>query len=246
MAQFYFIRHGQSTNNSIFDEAGRENYLYNRALDPDLTSIGEKQAALTAEAIAKPGSPERRDPQNREGYGITHIYCSLMLRAIKTGLAISRKTGLSLVAWPEIHETGGVFDVERQEDGEPLFVGKPGQGRPFYEEKFPELVLPDGLTEEGWWNREKEPREESFERALRIITQLKEKHGSAHDRVAIITHGGFFARILSSLLQVGAEKYWFLMNNCGISRLDVNEDDNERFALMYMNKVDHLPDDLVT
>lgn len=244
MLQLYFIRHGQSTNNSIFDETGHEHYLFHRSLDPDLTSIGLEQAQLTAKVMAKPASLEGHDPQNRKGYGITHLYCSLMMRAIRTGLPISRKTDIPLVAWPEIHETGGVFDVEIQEDGEPSFIGKPGQGRSFYEEKFPELVLPDGLTEEGWWNREKEPREESFERARRIITQLMEKHGGTQDRVAIVTHGGIFARIISSLLDVGAEKYWFLMNNCAISRLDMDEDG--RFTLMYINNVDHLTDDLIT
>jgi 2,3-bisphosphoglycerate-dependent phosphoglycerate mutase len=244
LPQLYFIRHGQSTNNTIYDEAGREHYLFHRSLDPDLTQSGVKQAELTAEAMAKPAIEDGYDPQNRMGYGITHLYCSLMVRAIKTGLAISRWTGIRLVAWPEIHETGGLFDVERQENGEPLHVGKSGPGRSFFEETFPELVIPDDLTEEGWWNQEMEHREDSFGRAGRIIARLKEMHGGTQDRVAIITHGGIFARILSSLFEVGAEKYWFLMNNCAISRLDFSDDG--RFSLMYLNKVDHLPDDLIT
>jgi broad specificity phosphatase PhoE len=62
--------------------------------------------------------------------------------------------------------------------------------------------------------------------------------------VAIITHGGIFARILSAILEVQAPRYWFLMNNCGISRIDF--DDDGRINLLYLNKVDFLPDHMVT
>lgn len=244
MLQLYFIRHGQSTNNVLFDVDGDEDYLFKRTLDPDLTSIGEEQARLVAEQIARPASLDGYDPHNRMGYGITHLYCSLMMRAVRTGIAVSRRTGIPLVAWPEIHETGGLFEIEMQEDGDHVLVGRPGPGRSFFEATFPDLMLPDDITDDGWWNREKEPREHYNERALGIIDRLKQEHGGKEDRVALVTHGGIFTRILTALFQVNAEKYWFLMNNCGISRLDLNDDG--RFSLMYMNKVDYLPDDLIT
>ncbi len=243
MLKLYFIRHGQSTNNVIYDDVGRENYLVHRSLDPDLTSVGQQQAELVADLVARPVSKDGYDPHNRIGYGVTHIYCSLMMRAVKTGMVISQKTGVPLVAWPEIHETGGLFDVEMQGD-EFEFTGKPGPGRSFFESTFPELILPDDLGEEGWWHLGKEPRDEYRDRALGIINRLKEVHGGTHDRVAIITHGGIFARILSALFEIQAEKYWFLMNNCAISRVDIDEDG--RFSLLYLNKVDFLPDDLIT
>ena len=50
-----------------------------------------------------------------------------MVRAIKTGQAIAEKTGLDLVAMPEVHETGGMFVGEVRE-GEAVFQGIPGPG----------------------------------------------------------------------------------------------------------------------
>jgi len=243
LLQLYFIRHGQSTNNAIIEDLGYEDYLINRVLDPDLTSIGEEQARLAGKLLAKPANLDGYNPHNRNGYGITHLYCSLMTRAIRTGLAISKETGVPLVAWPEVHETGGVFESDIQ-DGEPVFIGHPGKGKAYFEQEFPELIIPDDIPETGWWNREKEPREEYRKRAQAIVEKLMEEHFGKEDRVAIITHGGIFARILSALLDVRAERYWFLMNNCGISRIDINDDGH--FTLMYLNKVDFLPDDMIT
>lgn len=242
MLELYFIRHGQSTNNALMDQ-DRENYLYDREVDPDLTDLGEEQAALAAEYLARPYQRDGFDPQNREGYGLTHLYCSLMIRAVKTGRAIAEKAGLPLVAMPEVHETGGMFYAERGED-EPIFIGEPGPGRSFFMSEFPELVLPEDLPEEGWWGREKEPREEYLERAQTVIDRLVRDHAGKGHRVGIVLHGGIFARILTALFEIQTPKYWFLMNNCGISRVEILED--ERPVLTYMNKVDFLPDRLIT
>lgn len=243
MLQLYFIRHGQSINNAIMNDVDREEYLIHRVTDPDLTSIGEEQARLAGRFIARPAYLDGFDPHNRKGFGITHLYCSLMTRAIKTGLAISKEVNVPLVAWEEVHETGGVFSSDIQ-DGEPVFVGRPGKGKSFFKTEFPELIIPEDIPETGWWNREKEPREEYQKRAQGIIDKLIEEHGGNKDRVGIITHGGIFARIISTLFDIRADHYWFLMNNCGISRIDIHEEG--RFTLMYMNKVDFLPDDLIT
>ena len=243
MLQLYFIRHGQSTNNVIMEETGFHEYLVEREPEPDLTPTGFDQANLTGKYLARPLKDHRFDPQNRDGFGLTHLYFWVMIRAIKTGQAIAKKTGLTLAAWPEAHETGGLFDVKMQ-DGEPVFNGMPGHGRDFFASEFPDLVIPEDLPQEGWWNREKEPRDKYRERAQAIIDCLVEEHGGQEHKVGIVTHGGIFARILSTLFDVQAERYWFLMNNCGISRLDIEDDG--RFTLLYMNKVDHLPDHLIT
>ena len=242
MVQFYFIRHGQSTNNVLM-EMDYENYLYKRAVDPELTEDGEKQAALTADYLAQPYQNNGFDPQNRSGFGLTHLYCSLMIRAVKTGEIISKKTGLPLVALPEVHETGGMFYAERGED-EPIFVGQPGPGRSYFQKEFPGLILPDDLPEEGWWGREKEPREEYLDRAQSVIDRLLRDHSGKEHRVGIVMHGGIFARILTVLFEIQKPRYWFLMNNCGISRIEISDDG--RPMLTYMNKVNFLPDHLVT
>lgn len=243
MLELYFIRHGQSTNNVIMEENEHEDYLMAREADPDLTTIGEEQARLAGKYLAQPAASDGFDPQNREGFGLTHLYCSLMVRAIKTGQAISKSAGLPLVAMPEVHETGGMFRVEVV-DGEKQFIGTPGPGRSFFTENFPELVIPDDLSEEGWWNQDKEPRENYVKRARLVIDHLIATHGGQGHRVGIVMHGGIFARIMTAFFDIQAEHYWFLMNNCGISRVDIQE--SGFFMLAYMNKVDYLPDHLVT
>ncbi|MEA3325775.1 MAG: histidine phosphatase family protein [Chloroflexota bacterium] len=243
MLQVYFIRHGQSTNNLFWNETDRNAYLLGRKMDADLTPVGVEQAKLVADYLARSYESESFDPQNRYGFGLTHLYCSLMIRSIKTGKYISEKTGLPLVAWPEFHETGGLFETAIEE-GEPIFYGRPGHGKSFFESHFPNLVLPEDLPEDGWWNRDKEPRENYLVRAQDIINRLHEKHSGKDHRVGIVMHGGIFARIMVSFFNVQVEKYWFLMNNCAISRVDLADDSH--ITLSYMNKVDHLPDHLIT
>lgn len=243
MLQLYFIRHGQSTNNVMMDEGRREDYLYDRVHDPELTEKGKRQADLVADYLARKVDGAHFDPQNRIGFGLTHLYCSLMTRSIETGLPVARKTGLPLVGLMDGHETGGMFRAERQE-GEPLLIGLPGRGRADLEQSYPELVLPDEVTDEGWWHHGKEPREEYIQRARRFIDHLLELHGDQNHRVGIITHGGIFARIMSVLFDIQAEYYWILMNNCGISRIEIS--DKGRVLLTYLNKVEFLPQDLIT
>lgn len=243
MLQLYFIRHGQSTNNVIMDENNHDDFLLARTTDPELTPVGIEQAQRVADLIAQPVTPSEYDPHNRFGFGLTHLYSSLMVRAVKTGMAIAHKAKLPLVAWPELHETGGLFDVDMA-NGEPEFIGQPGPGRSFFRTQFPGLVIPDDLPEDGWYNREKEPHEQYLPRAQAIVDRLLAEHSGTDHRVGIVMHGGIFARILTALFNIQAERYWVLMNNCAISRVDISE--NGHVILSYMNKVDHFPNHLVT
>ncbi len=243
MLQLYFIRHGQSANNVLEFQEDNDNYLFERFIDPDLTEIGEEQAQLAGESLAQPFTPVDFDPQNRFGFGLTHLYTSLMLRAIRTSLPIAEQTGLPLVALPEVHETGGLFDITTVDD-EIVYVGQPGPGRSFFQSQFPQLILPDDLTEEGWYKGERESRDNYRARAKVVVDRLFAEHAGTDDRVGIVMHGGIFGYILSTIYQIKAERFWFNMNNCAISRLDFS--DTERPTLMYTNKVDHLPNHLIT
>ena len=243
MLQLYFIRHAQSENNHIMDEVDHKDYLFQRVEDPKLTAKGKCQAELVADFLARPESEDGNDSQNRSGFGLTHLHCSLMTRAVQTALPIARKTGLPLVAWPEVHENGGVFLAEKVED-EIIWNGLPGKGRSYFETHFPELVIPDDLSEEGWWNREKEPRDQYILRARSIVDQLLEDHQGTDHRVGIVMHGGIFGRILAAFFEMESRSYWFHMNNTAISRIDISA--NGRVMMSYMNKVDHLPDELIT
>ncbi|HEY3341640.1 MAG TPA: histidine phosphatase family protein, partial [Anaerolineae bacterium] len=96
--QLYFIRHGQSANNALWNATGESG---GRSYDPELTEIGCSQANLVAQFLRQ-GDPaltsRGTDPQNLTGFGITHLYCSLMVRAASTGHAIADALDLPLHA----------------------------------------------------------------------------------------------------------------------------------------------------
>ncbi len=106
--RFYFIRHGQSVNNAIYEATGRSD---GRSEDPQLTEIGQQQARLLADFLRAKDAQASGNAQalKRDYFGFTHLYTSLTLRAVQTGTAVSEALNIPLVAWPEIHETGGIY-----------------------------------------------------------------------------------------------------------------------------------------
>jgi len=243
--QLYFIRHGESANNALYTRTGSS---AGRHEDPELTETGQQQARYLAHFLARPYTPSGYDPHNRQGFGLTHLYTSLMQRAVATGLPVAAALDLPLVAWEVIHEHGGIF-VHDEETGER--TGLPGADRDFFSNQFPTLVLPEDFPEGGWWNRPFEESAAVTDRAHQFLTDLLERHGDTEDRVAIISHGrfyqGFLAAVLgASLPETGREdiqEIWFAINNVAITRIDFH---NTRANPVYFNRVDFLPDHLIT
>jgi len=241
--QLYFIRHGQSENNQLWARTGTNEY---RNEDPDLTETGRQQAQRLAEFLAAPGIdqgelPPQYDVLNTYGFDLSHLYCSPMIRAIETGQAIARAVGLPLVVWKDLHEVGGIHLAD-PETGEPL--GLPGKSRDYFTENYPSLVLPETMAADGWWNRPFEAREERPARARRFLAELLARHGGSQDRVAVVSHGGFYNYFVRAILEMPpANSPWFSCNNTAITRIDFEA---ERTWLCYTNRVDFLPPDLVT
>jgi 2,3-bisphosphoglycerate-dependent phosphoglycerate mutase len=238
--QLYYLRHGQSENNALWSHTGSNK---GRSEDPPLTEIGLKQAWRLAEFLAERPSAasDGRDPQNLAGFGITHLYCSLMIRSVETGTAIAEALGLPLVAWLDLHETGGIF-VEDEGTGEP--VGLSGRNRAFFEEHYPQLVLPEEVRQGGWWNRPFEDRSQRPSRARRVYRDLVERHGTTDDRVALVSHGGFYNYLMTAILGLpSVDDQWFAMNNCAITRIDLTD---EWTVVAYTNRTDFLPDEWIT
>jgi 2,3-bisphosphoglycerate-dependent phosphoglycerate mutase len=223
--QLFFIRHGQSTNNQLYATTGSDK---GRNCDPDLTEIGRKQAHLLAEYL----------DQGRTC--ITHLYTSLMVRAVSTGAVVAERLGLPLVAWPDLHEEGGIYLSD--DSGKP--EGQPGKDRAYFKEHFPMLVLPVTLGEGGWWNRPYETTAERPLRAKRLLNELFARHGSSDGCVAVISHGGFYNHVLSTLLNLpDGHGWWFVLNNTAITRIDFYPD---RTDFVYHNRVHFLPPELIT
>lgn len=239
--RFYFIRHAQSANNQLWDNTGSSE---GRSEDPELTSVGKMQATLLAEFIRDAGDGEPRDdrdPQNHNGFGLTHLYCSPMIRAIETGLEVARAVDLPLTVWKDLHEGGGIY-LDDDETGEE--VGQAGNTRSYLAKRFPDLVLTDEIADAGWWNRPFEKRDERMERAYRFLSELRERHGGTDDRVAVFSHGAFFNYFLSAVLNHSKQDgLWFLMNNTAISRLDFMPD---FIDIVYTNRCNFLPREMIT
>jgi 2,3-bisphosphoglycerate-dependent phosphoglycerate mutase len=252
--QLYYIRHGESANNALWARTGSSE---ERVVDPKLTEIGERQAALVAKFVAGPrgarampltGNGEALrdwDPQNVGGFPVTHCYCSLMERAVQTGHEIAEALDLPLRVWADIHETGGMF-LTNPETGER--EGKPGLARSYLKRTYPRIVLPDLVTDEGWWNRPFEERAARQERADGVLRELLDRHGDSDDGAVFVSHGGFFNHLLWAMLPLGGEgpvdgELWFAANNASISRFDYAEG---RWIVNYLNRVDFLPAELIT
>ncbi|UCC63034.1 MAG: histidine phosphatase family protein [Anaerolineae bacterium] len=241
--QLYFIRHGQSENNLLWAETGSSQ---GRSEDPGLTPVGRRQAELVARFLSRDLSgPESdssdADGQNVNGFGITHLYTSLMIRAVATGTIVATALDLPLVAWKDVHEFGGIY---RNDEGTNERIGLPGNDRAYFGAHYPGLVLPDSLGEGGWWNRPYEQPEERPPRARRFLNELLDRHGATDDRVAVVSHGGFFNHLLRAVLNLPEDSgCWFSMNNAAVTRIDFGEGE---VAVRYLNRVDFLPSEFIT
>ncbi|MBK8616249.1 MAG: histidine phosphatase family protein [Anaerolineales bacterium] len=246
--ELYFIRHGQSINNVNWN-----NPDYVEHPDPFLTEVGLEQANLLAKYLKEKQhvtNDKGWNNQNQYGFGFTHIYASLMERATATAAPTARALeSVPFSAWIDIHEEGGIYAREAED----RFSGLPGHPRSFFKKNFPELNLPDQYDESGWWNRPFESEEERQPRADKVLAELIARHGDKEgqpeERIAIVSHGGFFVRLISSMLKLpwrqGAHdmKSWFLLNNCSISRFDIRKGE---IMISYINRTDHLPAHLIT
>ncbi len=246
--ELYIIRHAQSQNNEIWARTGSE---VGRFPDPELTEVGFQQAELVAKRLGGQEtavSTAQSNLHNRNGYQFTHLYTSLQTRAIQTGTPISKAMDLPLVVWEEIHEWGGIYEIDYETN---VRTGLPGPNRAYFEERFPHLVLPDTLDGTGWWNRPHEERPETVARVRQFLANFMERHGDTDDRVGIVTHGGFSAILLSMLNNsftddnvLDQEKHvWFSHNNTAVSRINFGAD---HYQFAYLNSVIHLPAELIT
>lgn len=246
--QIYFIRHGQSINNANSGDPS-----YKESPDPCLTETGHEQARLLAQYLKANQTVTNKkawNPQNQFGFGLTHIYASLMERAALTAAPVARSLDIPFTAWRDIHEGGGIYAREKEENQK----GLSGRPRSFFETHAPEMRLPHDLDESGWWNRPYEEDEERQPRAEKALAELIARHGDREgqpeQRVALVSHGGFFVRFVCALLKLpwrqGAHdmRSWFLLNNCSISRFDINKDWG--ITVCYLNRIDHLPAHLIS
>ena len=244
MTELYLIRHGQSQNNAFAAEAkATASEETPRTSDPSLTRAGYAQAECVARYLAD--EADRTDVRDGtpvgDGHGIRKLYTSAMLRALETTRPISDALGLAPEIWLDVHEEGGIW-LDHEDGRGP--VGYAGMTRGKVETQFPGFAMPDGITAAGWWNRPFESRDDLVRRAARMAEEVRHRIAGQESRVAIVSHGTFISLLIQHLL-LGRHvpDIRFSNHNTGISRLDF---DGDSVMLRYLNRIDHLPMDLVT
>jgi 2,3-bisphosphoglycerate-dependent phosphoglycerate mutase len=230
--ELYIIRHAQSTNNALPDEIGRH-------YDPPLTELGKQQAQIVADHLANGYPPAIENGHVEHGYGLTKLYCSAMHRAMQTAQPIAKALGLVPEIWLDIHEQGGLY-LEEETGG---YVGYPGKTRAEILAEFQDYLLPEAITEQGWWTGTYEEGEVSYTRALRVASNLRER--SLNDeRVGIVTHGTFADSLLKAMFgHPQHSQPYYHHYNTAITRVDFYPD---FIMLRYHNRITHLPPELVT
>jgi 2,3-bisphosphoglycerate-dependent phosphoglycerate mutase len=180
--RFYFIRHAESENNARAKGAPR-------IPDAPLTERGRQQASHTANFLVQKPDPftSWEDSSERlNSHGVTRLISSPTWRTLETAAPIADACGLKIEVWQDLYELGGTYTKEGEK-----FIGLPGKTRSEIMATFPSCVLPESITDVGWYNREYETWDAGLRRAQRVVAKLRELMPS-HDVVAIVTHQVFF------------------------------------------------------
>lgn len=224
------IRHAQSANNALAAQ-GVDAYQSGRQPDPPLTDLGRRQA----EALA--GWIGGVDPRP------THLYCSPMRRTLQTASPVAEALDLPLRVNDLVYERPG--PVEVTEAGQRPHPGSPRSELAALSDR---AVLPDSLTEEGWYDGPIESPAQAVARAARIAAWLRREHDDG-DCVALVAHGAIGALLLETLVApgraeklgdylIGREPWWFNLANTSTSMVELT--DGGGCEVHWVNRVDHL------
>ncbi len=245
--RLYLIRHAQSANNLLWN--GIDN-VAGRDPDPEITDAGHQQANLLGDHFVHPEAEPRQHPFNnaeQTDYGLTHVYCSLMTRSILTAEYVANTCNARLQALPDIFEKNGIYEYD--DSGE--MRGLSGSSRDYFVQRFPNLELPNDMNHSGWWNRPAEDHEGFLRRVNQVVGNIKERHGDSDAAVAMVTHSDFIDQFINELMGVERHHHnyqndWvanWSFHNTSISRIDFV---NGSHTVVYLNRIDHLPVELVT
>ena len=172
------IRHAQSQNNVIED---RPDYAQARQPDPPLTAHGHASA--------------RQFAQDADLGGVTHLYTSLMLRAVQTAAPIAARLKLPAHGLEQAYEYGGL--TTGPAGG---FTPVTGGDHASLSAHCPALIWPAHLTGQPWDGGAEAWEEPLFHaRATHVLTELRTRH-HAQDRVALVTHHDFAGALIRAAL----------------------------------------------
>ena len=241
--RIYIIRHGHVTyrRGIPLDSVppAERSYLP----DPALTDLGRKQAALLGEHMQRrtaPGGQAEPLPNDRSGFAITRLFCSPMRRALQTAQPIATALGLRPKIWLDLHEVTGITHDEGDGRGARNF---PGLSRAEVEQNFPGFVIPADFADAGWWNPPLEG-DQYLARLERVAQALRTMAMNTDEHIAVVSHGTASSFLLHALLgSKEQERLYFNHAHTGVTSLTLGE---REITLRYQNRVEHLPDDMLT
>ena len=234
----YYIRHGQSINNALYDSTGS---YEKRNEDAPLSETGNKQLPYLAAFMKKEIMQVQSDGQGGLRSVPVTLYCSLMERGVATASAIAESCQLPLHGYTDLHEVGGVYLINH-DTGE--HIGMSGKSKAYLEEHYPMLQFPQDAREDGWWNRPHEAEEERHLRASRVFENLLQKHNQPDEVVIFVSHAEFFNSLIKKFLSIpDAFPVWFELMNCSVTLFDFRED---HIRIPFMNRHHFIPNDLIT
>ncbi|WP_162393690.1 histidine phosphatase family protein [Deinococcus kurensis] len=172
------IRHAQSENNVI---EAQPDYAQARQPDPPLTARGHASA--------------RQFAQDADLSGVTHLYTSLMLRAVQTAAPIAARLILPAHGIERAYEYGGL--TTGPAGG---FTPVTGGDHASLRAHCPALIWPAHLAGQAWDGGAEAWEAPLFHaRATHVLTDLRTRHHE-QDRVALITHHDFAGALIRAAL----------------------------------------------
>lgn len=247
MSKLYLIRHAQSANNAIWNG---NDHGEKRSPDPELTTLGHRQAKALASHIAHPESEPRQHPyisSSQRGYSLTHLYCSLMTRSILTAQYVAKECALPLEAGENYFEKEGIYELSAQGD----LIGLPGPDNEYFSNRFPDLQLPKSFNPAGWWNRPAESDTHFLQRMKKVVEEFKLMLRDRSLCIGLVAHGDFIDQFINELM--GIERHdqnynsdWvanWTFHNTSITRIDFL---NGSHNVVYTNRIDHLSHELIS
>ena len=204
VTKLFLVRHGQSAGNAEGRFGGHS--------PTPLSKLGEEQAEKTAKVLAKEG--------------ITAIYSSDLLRAVKTAEPLARLLGIPVIHTPAFRERNvGVLEGLTFDESKAEFP------RDYYAlvNRNIHHVITQG---------------ESYRHLLRRTTAELREIFKRHtgERIAIYSHTGAICfmtlHLMGAIHRNTQQTPWIVTSNCGINRFEIRGPRNVR--ILALNDTRHL------
>ena len=165
-----------------------------------------------------------------------------MMRTLDTAAPVAKALDLKPVVWEDLHEQGGLWS---QDGTNAEKIPQPGLSPISIRAQYPTYIVPEAMPTCGWWNRPYETMEECHKRSGRVLEELLKNHSHTEDKVAMVSHGIFYNSLMFHLCGFSADnvRFYFGVQNVSITRFDIN---NEVKKLVYQNRVEFLPADMIS